>query len=126
MTIELTSRAAGAQGAGEPLRGLIGGQVHLPGDPGYDAARVPWNLAVDQRPAAVAFPRTAGEVGAIVRVAAEAGLRVAPQSTGHNAGPLAARGLDDVVVLRTSAMTLAIADPSRGIVRVEGGTLWEP
>lgn len=39
-----------------------------------------------------------------MHAAAEAGLRVAPQSTGHNAGPLAARGLDDVVLVRTSAM----------------------
>ena len=60
-------------------------------------ARMPWNVAVDQRPAAVAVPRNAAEVAAVVRAAAEAGLRVAPQSTGHNAGPLAARGLDDVV-----------------------------
>ena len=36
-----------------PLRRLCGGDVHLPGDPGYDAARMPWNVAVDQRPAAV-------------------------------------------------------------------------
>ena len=63
---------------------------------------------------------------AVVRAAAEAGLRVAPQSTGHNAGPLAARGLDDVVVVRTSEMGTAIADPARGIVRVEGGAVWEP
>jgi len=120
MTIELTQSPAAA------LRGLIGGRVHLPGDPGYDAARLPWNVAVDQRPAAVAFPRTAAEVSTVVRVAAENGLRVAPQSTGHNAGPLAARGLDDVVIVRTSEMGTAIADPARGIVRVEGGAVWEP
>jgi FAD/FMN-containing dehydrogenase len=108
------------------LRGLLGGRVHLPGDAGYDAARLPWNVAIDQRPAAVAVPRTAAEVATVVRVAAEAGLRVAPQSTGHNAGPLAARGLDDVVIVRTSEMNTAIADPVRGIVRVEGGAIWEP
>jgi FAD/FMN-containing dehydrogenase len=100
--------------------------LHLPGDPGYDAARVAWNLAVDQRPAAVAQPRTAAEVARVVRAAAGAGLRVAPQSTGHNAAPLAAQGLDDVVLLRTSGMDLVVADPSRGIVRAEGGALWEP
>ena len=70
------------------LRGLCGGAVHLPGDPGYDAARMPWNVAIDQRPAAVAYPANADEVSEVVRVAANAGLRVAPQSTGHNAGPL--------------------------------------
>ena len=103
MTTHLTESptATGSTGPAAALRGLIGGRVHLPGDPGYDAARLPWNVAVDQRPAAVALPRTAAEVATVVRVAAEAGLRVAPQSTGHNAGPLAARGLDDVVLVRT-------------------------
>jgi FAD/FMN-containing dehydrogenase len=133
MSIDLTTHGTrtghqpiGADRPAEALRGLASGGVHLPGDATYDAARLPWNVAVDQRPAAVAYPRTADEVGRVVRVAAEMGLRVAPQSTGHNAGPLAAQGLDDVVVIRTSEMSLAVADPSRGIVRVEGGTVWEP
>ncbi|WP_028642451.1 FAD-binding oxidoreductase [Nocardioides sp. URHA0020] len=132
MTIDLNAdqRTTTTTSTGTPvahaLRGLLGGRVHLPGDPGYDAARLPWNVAVDQRPAAVAQPRTAAEVATVVRVAAAAGLRVAPQSTGHNAGPLAAQGLDDVVVLRTSELSSAVADPARGIVRVEGGALWEP
>src|SRR4029078_1566927 len=54
------------------------------------------------------------------------GRRRAPRSTGHNAGPLAAQGLDDVVVVRTSAMNTVIADPVSGTVRVEGGALREP
>ena len=58
-----------------------------PATPATTPPRLPWNVAVDQRPAAVALPRTAAEVATVVRVAAEAGLRVAPQSTGHNAGP---------------------------------------
>ena len=84
------------------LAGLCDGAVHLPGDPGYDAARMPWNVALDQRPAAVALPRTVADVQDVVRAAAAAGLRVAPQSTGHNAGPLVAHGLDDVVLVRTA------------------------
>jgi FAD/FMN-containing dehydrogenase len=106
--------------------GIPADRVHTPFDTTYDAARMPWNVAVDQRPAAVAFPRNAEEVAAVVRAAADAGMRVAPQSTGHNAGPLAARGLDDVVVVRTSDMNLVIADPDAEIVRVEGGAVWEP
>lgn len=127
MSLELdTQSQATALPAAHALRGLLGGRVHLPGEAGYDDARVAWNFAVDQRPAAVALPRTAAEVATVVRVAAEAGLRVAPQSTGHNAGPLAAQGLDDVVIVRTSEMGTAVADPARGIVRVEGGAIWEP
>jgi hypothetical protein len=108
------------------LRDLCGGDVHLPGDPGYDAARSAWALAVDQRPAAVAFPRTAEEVASVVRVAAGLGLRVAPQSTGHNAGPLAGQGLDDVVLLQTRHLDEVSVDVDRGVVRVGGGVTWDP
>lgn len=108
------------------LRGLADGAIHLPGDPGYDAARAAWNLAVDQRPAAVALPRTADEVAQIVRAAHAAGLRVAPQSTGHNAGPLVAGGLDDVVIVRVSELNEISVDTTHRIVRVGGGTVWLP
>lgn len=113
-------------GRAESLRGLCGGHLHLPGDAAYDGARTPWNVAVRQLPAAVAVPRDAADVSAVVRAAAAAGLRIAPQSSGHNAGPLAAQGLDDVVIVRTSALTDVSVDPARDIVRVGGGTLWEP
>ena len=106
------------------LRGLCGGGVHLPGDPGYDVARLAWNLAVDQRPAAVAIPHDADEVAAVVRAAAEAGLRIAPQSTGHNAGPLGEQSLDDVVIVRLSEMTGVSIDADRRTARTVGGTLW--
>ena len=108
--------------AAEALRGLCGGAVHLPGDPGYDAARVPWNCAVDQQPAAVAYPATTAEVAAVVRAAAAAGLRVAPQGTGHNAGAL--ESLHDVVLLRTSGMTGVSVDAATGRARVQAGALW--
>ncbi|MET7419548.1 FAD-binding protein [Dactylosporangium sp. NPDC005555] len=102
------------------LRGLCGGALHLPGDPGYDTARMPWNVTVDQRPAAVAYPADAAEVAAVVRAAAVAGLRVAAQGTGHSAGPLGP--LDDVVLLRTSAMT-GVTVTGR-TARAEAGALW--
>jgi FAD binding domain-containing protein len=126
MSLDYLDRRTSVDDASGLRLGIPAERVHLPGDTSYDAARMPWNVAVDQRPAAVAYPRNAAEVSAVVRAAADAGLRVAPQSTGHNAGPLAARGLDDVVVVRTSEMNLAIADPDAGIVRVEGGAIWEP
>ncbi len=106
----------------ETLRGLCGGAVHLPGDDGYDAARIPWNVAIDQRPAAVAYPANADEVSEIVRIAATAGLRIAPQATGHNAGPLG--DLSDVVLLRTSAMTSVEIDAENKIARVGAGVIW--
>ena len=38
------------------LRALSSGSVIAPGDQGYDEARMAWNLAADQRPAAVVLP----------------------------------------------------------------------
>jgi len=39
----------------------------LPHDPTWNEARRAWNLAVDQRPAAVALPESAEEVAAVLR-----------------------------------------------------------
>lgn len=100
-------------------------EVHLPGDPGYDAARLPWNLAVALRPAAVAVPRSVSEVVAIVRAATAAGLRVAPMSTGHGAGPLTDVPLDDVVLVRMHQLTGVTVDPAARTARILGGTLWQ-
>ncbi|MCU1677137.1 MAG: linked oxidase domain protein, partial [Frankiales bacterium] len=104
------------------LRASCGGAVHFPGEPGYDAARRPWNVAVDQRPAAVAYPGDAAEVAAVVRAARAAGLRVAPQGTGHNAGPLG--DLSGAVLLRTSALSEVTIDRLERRARVGGGVLW--
>jgi hypothetical protein len=54
------------------LRNLCGGAVALPGDDGYDAARQAFNLAVDQRPAAVALPITDADVVEVVNLAGRA------------------------------------------------------
>jgi LmbE family N-acetylglucosaminyl deacetylase len=109
----------------DSLRDLCGGAVHLPGDPGYDAARLPWNVAVDLRPAAVALPRSAQDVVDVVRAAAALGLRVAPQSTGHGAGALAGTDLSDVVLVKLSELTGTTVDPQARTARVLGGTLWQ-
>jgi FAD/FMN-containing dehydrogenase len=80
-----------------PLR--LDGKVMVPGDGRFDSARLAWNLAIDQRPAAVVLPESAADVAAAVRYAAERGLQVAAQGTGHNAGPLGS--LADTVLVKT-------------------------
>jgi FAD/FMN-containing dehydrogenase len=107
----------------EDLRSLCGGAVALPSDDGYDSARQAFNLAVDQRPAAVVYPCSAQEVAAVVAFARSRGLRVAPQATGHNAGPLG--GLESTVLRKTSGMHRVEIDPERRIARAEAGVLWE-
>jgi FAD/FMN-containing dehydrogenase len=101
------------------------GAVVRPADDTWDAARRAWNLAVDQHPAAVAFPADEDDVRRIVRYAAANGLRVAPQRTGHNAGPLAASSLDDTILVRTDALQGVEIDAANRRARVRAGAKWE-
>jgi FAD/FMN-containing dehydrogenase len=105
------------------LRELCGGAVALPGDDGYDAARGGFNLALDPRPAAVVYPADAAEVAEVVRFARGAGLRVAGQTTGHNAGPLG--DLSGTILVKTSGMGGVAIDAAKRIARVGAGVLWE-
>ena len=76
MTTEVTDITTAGGGLDVPvpaaleLRGLCGDLVALPGEPAYAAARMPWNVALDQRPAAVAVPRSTDDVRLVVRSAA--------------------------------------------------------
>ncbi|WP_209371482.1 FAD-binding oxidoreductase [Brevibacterium renqingii] len=98
--------------------------IHLPGDPAYDEARRLWNTAVDLLPAAIAEPTTAAEVSAVVTASRKLGLKVAPVSTGHNAGPLVRHDLTSTVLVKLSSMTAVEVDPSTAMAKVQGGALW--
>ena len=98
--------------------------VFLPGTPEYDAGRVAWNLAIDQRPVAVARPRNPEELAEVVRAAGRQGLRIAPQGTGHGAGPMAGRDLSGVVLARLDAWRTVTVDPEARTARAAAGALW--
>src|SRR3954447_987636 len=100
----------------------LDGDLARPGDPEWDIARQAWQLAVDQRPAAVVHAASVDDVLRTVDTACQLGLRVAPQGTGHNAGPLGP--LDDTILLKTSMMRGVVIDPVRKIARAEAGALW--
>ena len=88
----------------------------------FDEARQAWNLAVDQQPAAVVFPESAADVVAAVQYAREHGLRIAPQGTGHNAGPLGS--LENTLLLKTERMRGVHVDAKAWLARVEAGSVW--
>jgi FAD/FMN-containing dehydrogenase len=125
MTSSTTRVRLSPADAARELKQRCGALVHLPDDPSYDGVRMPWNVAVDQRPAAVAMPTSPEEVAQLVGHAAELGLRVAPQSTGHAAGALAQHRLDDAVLLRTLNLTGVTIDTDRRVARAGTGCLWQ-
>jgi FAD/FMN-containing dehydrogenase len=104
------------------LRARMNGELVVPGDESWDEARQAWNLATDQRPVAVAIVADAADVVEVVDFAREAGLRVAPQGTGHAApamGPLT-----DTILLKTHRLRNVTVDPERRVARAEAGAIW--
>ncbi|MFF2274453.1 FAD-binding oxidoreductase [Agromyces sp. NPDC058126] len=104
----------------ERLRTELGGTLLLPGDAGYDAARTPWNLSIEQHPAAVAEPADVDDVRAIVRAAREAGLGVSTQPNGHGASD----DLDGVVLVRPRRFDELHVDVGARVLRVGAGVNW--
>jgi FAD/FMN-containing dehydrogenase len=102
------------------LRNELGAGVHAPGDPGYEAAHTPWNLAVEQRPGAVADIGDEQQALGLVRLAREHGLRLAVQPSGHGASGTAS----DALLVRTRRLDTVTVDADRQIATVGAGATW--
>ncbi|BBZ21841.1 FAD-binding oxidoreductase [Mycolicibacter hiberniae] len=100
------------------------GLAHLPGQPEYELACQPWNVAVAQRPPVVGVPTSVQELVLLVQAAVGCGLRVAPQSTGHAAAALPPDALDNTLLLRLHRLTGVQVDPLARTARILGGTQW--
>ncbi|TFB96224.1 FAD-binding oxidoreductase [Cryobacterium adonitolivorans] len=112
--------APGAHPALVALSGVLEGALVLPGDPGWDDARVPWNLAVDQQPSAVVRPRSVRDLRQVVVAAREAGLGVSVQPRGHGA----ADDLAGRILVRTSAFDEVTVNVVARFARVGAGVPW--
>ncbi|WP_127792490.1 FAD-binding oxidoreductase [Agromyces sp. LHK192] len=102
------------------LRTQVGGRVILPGDPEYDAARRPWNLAIGQRPAAIVEPADTDDLAATLRIARDAGAGVTTQPNGHGADG----DLEGVVLIRPTAFDDLSVDVGARRVRIGAGLNW--
>lgn len=94
--------------------------VALRGEPGYERC-TPWNVAVPVQPAAVVFATSPHHVAETVRFAADHGLRVTVQATGHGAIPVGA----DTILVQTSAMTDCVVDLPTRTARIGAGARWQ-
>lgn len=99
------------------LRAAVRGRVLLPGDAGFDAARRPWNLAVEQPVEAVVEAADADDVAALVRYARSAGVGVATQPNGHGA----TGRTGGAILLRTRRLDGLEVDPVARRARVGAG-----
>jgi FAD/FMN-containing dehydrogenase len=106
----------------DALRGRVAGAVVLPDDADWDDVRQAWNLAVDQRPAAVVLVESVEDIRATVDFARTHGLRIAAQGTGHGACSLPP--LDSTILVKTSRLRGVEIDARTRRARVEAGALW--
>ena len=97
----------------------VRGRLLVAGDADWDSARRPWNLRVDQRPAAIVEPAGADDMAVTAAFAARHGLRVSVQNTGHGAGA----DLSGTIMVRTSALREITVDPAGNLVKVGAGVL---
>ena len=104
------------------LRDRFGDSVAFPGDEAYERGRQSFNLLHPQSPEAIATPSSAAEAAAIVVAARDAGLRIAPQGSGHNVVPLGE--LSGTIVLKLERLTAVELDAANATARVEAGARW--
>ncbi|WP_432848741.1 FAD-binding oxidoreductase [Amycolatopsis sp. CA-161197] len=103
-------------GAGE-LTARVKGGVYFPGDVGYDRERVGFDRALDHRPEVVVAAGAESDVVAGVRFAAEHGLAVDVQATGHGAH----RSMGGGLLVTTRSLNRVEVDPRRQVARVSAG-----
>lgn len=101
----------------DALAARLGDRLVRPADPQWDAARSPWNLAIDQRPAAVATPSDVDDLRAIIDAARAGGLQVAVQPSGHGASGT----LDGTLLVRMSAFDAIEVDVEARTARIGAG-----
>jgi FAD/FMN-containing dehydrogenase len=99
----------------------LAGEVILPKDPTYEAARAVWNGMIDRRPAMIVRPTGAADVITAVRFARAEELPIAVRSGGHSIPGFST--CDDGIVIDLSRMRGVRVDPERRVARVGGGSL---
>src|SRR5215831_6132123 len=110
------------QAAIATLRKLLRGPLLQPADPGYDEARTIWNAMITKRPALIARVGGSADVIACVNFARENGLPLSVRGGGHNVAGTAL--CDGGLMIDMSLRRGVRVDPTRRIVRVEGGATW--
>src|SRR2546428_11322932 len=103
----------------ERLANTLDGDVLVPGDPGYDAARAVWNAMVDRRPRLIARCRTVADVRAAVRAARDLGLEIGVRCGGPRGGGLG--GPADGLVVDLTPVGAGRGDPVQKRAWGQGG-----
>jgi hypothetical protein len=101
------------------LRAILRGAALVPGESGYDAARIVWNAMVNKRPAVIVRCAGAADVTAAVNFARNSGLSISIRGGGHSAGGRAV--CEGGVMIDLSPMKGFRVDPTRQTALAQPG-----
>jgi FAD/FMN-containing dehydrogenase len=108
-----------SEAATAAFRASLRGQSFVPGEPGYDAARIVFNRIIDRHPAIIARCTGAADVIACVVFAREHRLPAGVRGGGHS---IAGKSIcDDGLIIDLSAMKGIRVDTCAQTVRAEPG-----
>ncbi len=104
------------------MRSGFSGQILVPGDAGYEAARRVHNGLIDKRPALIAQCQNTADIVDAVNVGRDAGLEISVRGGGHN---VAGRAVTEGgLMIDLAPMKGMYVDPKTAKVRAQGGLTW--
>jgi FAD/FMN-containing dehydrogenase len=104
------------------LRDGFSGDLLVPGDRGYDDARLVFNRMIDRRPAVIAVCASCADVVAAVNFARDNGLVTAVRCGGHSVAGLGT--CDAGIIIDLGGLKRIAVDPETRTARAGGGVLW--
>jgi FAD binding domain len=125
MILEAMSEMEGQQAYQEALLILgirLRGELVLPGDHDYEAARSVWNGATDCHPALIVRCVDVADVIEAANFAREQAMTVSVRSGGHS--PAGYGTNNGGMVIDLSQMKAIAIDPEQRIARIEPGSIW--
>jgi FAD/FMN-containing dehydrogenase len=117
-----TARATLDPAVIKKLDEALHGEIVMPENDRYDAARSVYNAAIDRYPSVVAYCTGAADIFACIRFAQENDIVAAVRCGGHS---IAGNSVcDDGIVIDLSQMNGIRIDPRNRRVAAQGGTKW--
>jgi FAD/FMN-containing dehydrogenase len=117
----MTDNARVALDVSRELCGTFHGDLLLPGNQRYEAARRVWNASIDRHPALIARCTDASDVTSALRAARRHGLDVAVRGGGHSIAGLGVA--DGAMTIDLSRMAAVRVDPDARRATVQAGSL---
>ena len=107
----------------EALSASFSGTVLLPGDDGYDEARLVHNGLIDRRPALIARCQGTADIAEAIGLARASSLEISVRGGGHNVAGRAVA--DGGLMIDLAEMKGIHVDASARTARAQGGVTWK-